>query len=115
MMIKIILSFTAMLFSGHENAISLTREYYHDYACDFELSFYPFDTQVSIYILCSTTLYCFFFLGKALGSTCLLDDFRMTTRLLLERLQILANLSMLQLKFEVGTNANFEFMILIGM
>ena len=113
--IYIILSFTAMLFSGHENAISLTREYYHDYACDFELSFYPFDTQVSI--LSSRTLFCFFFVFfvKALGSTCLLDDFRMTTRLLLERLQILANLSMLQLKFEVGTNADFEFIILIGM
>ena len=57
-----------MLFSGHENAISLTREYYHDYACDFELSFYPFDTQVSIF---SRTLF-FFIFGKALGSN---DDY----------------------------------------
>ena len=40
--------FSAMLFSGRENAISLTREYYHDYACPFELSFYPFDTQVRL-------------------------------------------------------------------
>ena len=38
-----------MLFSGHENAISLAREYYIDYRCEFDLTFYPFDTQVNIW------------------------------------------------------------------
>ena len=28
------------------NAISLTREYYQEFACEFVLNFYPFDTQV---------------------------------------------------------------------
>ena len=37
-----------MLFSGRTNAIYLTREYYQDYACAFDLAYYPFDTQVSI-------------------------------------------------------------------
>ena len=45
-----------MLFSGQENAISLTREYYHDYACQFELSFYPFDTQVSYHFALGTAM-----------------------------------------------------------
>lgn len=35
-----------MMFSGRKNAISLTREYYQDYACEFHLHYYPFDTQV---------------------------------------------------------------------
>ncbi len=36
-----------MLFAGRENSIMITREYYQDYSCDFDLKFYPFDTQVS--------------------------------------------------------------------
>lgn len=36
-----------MLFSGKKNSIFMTREYYNDYSCDFDLRFYPFDTQVS--------------------------------------------------------------------
>ncbi len=35
-----------MLFSGAKNSISLTREYYQEYACQFDLYYYPFDTQV---------------------------------------------------------------------
>ena len=35
-----------MLFSGVENSILLTREYFEDFSCQFELTFYPFDTQV---------------------------------------------------------------------
>ncbi len=35
-----------MLFSGAKNSISLTREYYQEYACEFDLYYYPFDTQV---------------------------------------------------------------------
>lgn len=35
-----------MLFSGRTNAIYLTREYYQEYACEFDLIYYPFDTQV---------------------------------------------------------------------
>jgi hypothetical protein len=36
----------AMLFSGGQNAIYISREYYQEYACDFDLIYYPFDTQV---------------------------------------------------------------------
>lgn len=42
----ITLSTEAMLFSGRDNAILLTREYYQDYACNFDLLYYPFDTQM---------------------------------------------------------------------
>ena len=42
----ITLSTEAMLFSGQDNAIFLTREYYQDYGCNFDLLFYPFDTQM---------------------------------------------------------------------
>ena len=42
---------SAMLFSGRTNAIYLTREYYQDYACAFDLAYYPFDTQVSMVLL----------------------------------------------------------------
>ena len=38
--------FSAMLFSGKDNAIFFTREYYQDYGCHFDLRFYPFDTQM---------------------------------------------------------------------
>lgn len=41
-----ILSFSAMLFSGNENSIFLTREYFQEYSCEFDLLYYPFDTQV---------------------------------------------------------------------
>ena len=36
----------AMLFSGENNSIILTREYFLDYACQFNLRNYPFDTQM---------------------------------------------------------------------
>ena len=46
-----------MLFSGRENAIHLTREYYQEYSCQFNLYYYPFDTQVEIqFILCGFIL-----------------------------------------------------------
>ena len=35
-----------MLFSGRENSIYLTREYFQEYSCQFDLMMYPFDTQV---------------------------------------------------------------------
>ena len=35
-----------MLFSGRTNAIYLSREYYQEYACEFDLIYYPFDTQL---------------------------------------------------------------------
>ena len=38
-------SIEAMLFSGENNSIILTREYFTDYACQFDLHDYPFDTQ----------------------------------------------------------------------
>ena len=36
----------AMLFSGKTNSILMTREYYQEYSCRFNLLYYPFDTQV---------------------------------------------------------------------
>ncbi len=35
-----------MLFSGKSNSIMMTREYYQDYSCQFDLHSYPFDTQM---------------------------------------------------------------------
>ena len=37
---------SAGLFSGRTNAIYLSREYYQEYACEFDLTYYPFDTQL---------------------------------------------------------------------
>ena len=37
---------TAMLFPGSNNAILLKREYYQEYSCEFDLRYYPFDTQM---------------------------------------------------------------------
>ena len=34
------------MFSGRTNAIYLSREYYQEYACEFDLTYYPFDTQL---------------------------------------------------------------------
>ena len=36
----------ALLFSGSENSLRITREYYKSYSCSFDLQYYPFDTQV---------------------------------------------------------------------
>ena len=33
-------------FDGYSNAINLKREYYQEFACEFSLNYYPFDTQV---------------------------------------------------------------------
>ena len=35
-----------MLFSGETNSIRIRREYYQDYACQFALENFPFDTQM---------------------------------------------------------------------
>ena len=37
----------ARLFSGESNSIRLQRKYTQQYACNFNLFYYPFDTQVS--------------------------------------------------------------------
>ena len=51
-MFRPIFSLSAMLFSGKTNSISMTREYYQEYACKFDLYYYPFDTQVkSIFVI----------------------------------------------------------------
>ena len=39
--------YLAMLFSGKDNSIYMTREYYQEYSCAFDLTYYPFDTQVT--------------------------------------------------------------------
>ena len=46
-----------MLFAGATNSILLTREYYQEYACQFDLIYYPFDTQVKSSLLGSCILY----------------------------------------------------------
>ena len=33
-------------FNAYTNAINLQREYYQEFACEFDLYYYPFDTQV---------------------------------------------------------------------
>ena len=35
-------------FDADLNAINLEREYYQAFSCEFELYYYPFDTQVQI-------------------------------------------------------------------
>ena len=44
------------IFSGVENSLVMNQTYTHTFQCNFELSFYPFDTQVMRYSL--------LFLGK---------------------------------------------------
>jgi hypothetical protein len=49
-------SFSAMLFPGRSNSILLTREYYQEYSCPFDLLYYPFDTQVqSVQLACNVS------------------------------------------------------------
>lgn len=45
------LSNEARLFSGGKNAVLLTRRFSQDHACNFNLFYYPFDTQVIILAL----------------------------------------------------------------
>ena len=35
-----------MLFAGEGNWIYMSREYFQEYSCQFDLRYYPFDTQV---------------------------------------------------------------------
>ena len=35
-----------MRFPGKKNSITMSREYFQDYSCQFDLIYYPFDTQV---------------------------------------------------------------------
>ena len=35
-------------FDAAHNSINLLREYYQEFSCEFDLQFYPFDTQVTI-------------------------------------------------------------------
>ena len=38
--------FSGNFFSGGENLIYLLNEYYTEFICEYDLKFYPFDTQV---------------------------------------------------------------------
>ena len=40
--------YLARLLSGNNNSISLKRKYTQQYTCNFDLFYYPFDTQVRI-------------------------------------------------------------------
>ena len=33
-------------FESEKNSLNLIREYYQDFSCEFDLLYYPFDTQV---------------------------------------------------------------------
>ena len=37
-------------FSAYENSLNLQREYYQQFACEFDLVYYPFDTQARWWI-----------------------------------------------------------------
>ena len=49
--IKNLLVHIAMLFSGKDNSIYMTREYFQEYSCAFDLKYYPFDTQVKYFAI----------------------------------------------------------------
>ena len=38
-------------FDSYTNAINLEREYYQVFSCEFNLLYYPFDTQVRILVI----------------------------------------------------------------
>ena len=40
------LIFADYKFDSEKNSLYLTREYYQDFSCEFDLIYYPFDTQV---------------------------------------------------------------------
>ena len=40
-------SLEASVYEGVSGYIIMQREYFIDWTCDYELTFYPFDTQVS--------------------------------------------------------------------
>ena len=42
-------------FSAYENSLNLQREYYQEFACEFDLLYYPFDTQARLLITTTTT------------------------------------------------------------
>ena len=35
-----------MLFAGKDNSVYIIREYFLEYSCQFDLTYYPFDTQM---------------------------------------------------------------------
>ena len=35
-----------MLFAGKDNSVYMIREYFLEYSCQFDLTYYPFDTQM---------------------------------------------------------------------
>ena len=51
------LSNEAKLFSGEKNAVLLTRKFSQDHACNFNLFYFPFDTQVRFWRLFQRRLY----------------------------------------------------------
>ena len=42
-----ILSISALAFPGKFNSILTTQRYHQEFACNFDLEYYPFDNQVS--------------------------------------------------------------------
>ena len=44
-------SLSAFAFPGKSNSILTTQRYHQDFACNFALEYYPFDNQVSTFIL----------------------------------------------------------------
>ena len=77
------LSNEARLFSGDKNAVLLKRKFSQDHACNFNLFYFPFDTQVH-YKACNNilryVLMCVTFLkkGKNRGSNFIATNFLST-------------------------------------
>ena len=38
------------IFKGSENSLVMNQTYTHTFQCNYELSYYPFDTQVKLYL-----------------------------------------------------------------
>ncbi len=38
----------AFIYNGDTNSITVNREYFFDFSCNFDLMYYPFDTQVCV-------------------------------------------------------------------
>ncbi len=45
-MISFLFMYLDLKYSGEENMIHLSREYYVNFPCEFDLVYYPFDAQV---------------------------------------------------------------------
>ena len=55
-----ILSIPALAFPGKYNSILTTQRYHQEFACNFDLEYYPFDNQVSSFKWLLEYIWCLF-------------------------------------------------------